>query len=134
MAHFALLDSNNIVTFVTVGRDEDNEVDISTRTGQTYKKTSYNTRGGIHYGQDGQPDNGVAFRANYAGIGYTYDSTNDVFYAPKPYASWTIGAPTWVWQAPVPYPTNGKTYTWNETNQTWNVVVVEGQTNIQSAI
>jgi hypothetical protein len=133
MAHFALLDSNNIVTFVTVGRDEDNEVDISTRTGQTYKKTSYNTRGGIHYGQDGQPDNGVAFRANYAGIGYTYDSTNDVFYAPKPYASWTIGAPTWVWQAPVPYPTNGKTYTWNETNQTWNVVVVEGQTNIQSA-
>jgi hypothetical protein len=133
MAHFALLDSNNIVTFVTVGRDEDNEVDISTRTGQTYKKTSYNTRGGIHYGQDGQPDNGVAFRANYAGLGYTYDSTNDVFYAPKPYASWTIGAPTWVWQAPVPYPTNGKTYTWNETNQTWNVVVVEGQTNIQSA-
>ena len=133
MAHFALVDSNNIVTFVTVGRDEDNEVDISTRTGQTYKKTSYNTRGGIHYGQDGQPDNGVAFRANYAGLGYTYDSTNDVFYAPKPYASWTIGAPTWVWQAPVPYPTNGKTYTWNETNQTWNVVVVEGQTNIQSA-
>lgn len=133
MAHFALLDSNNIVTFVTVGRDEDNEVDISTRTGQTYKKTSYNTRGGIHYGQDGQPDNGVAFRANYAGLGYTYDPTNDVFYAPKPYASWTIGAPTWVWQAPVPYPTNGKTYTWDETNQTWNVVVVEGQTNIQSA-
>jgi len=133
MAHFALLDSNNIVTFVTVGRDEDNEVDISTRTGQTYKKTSYNTRGGIHYGQDGQPDNGVAFRANYAGLGYTYDPTNDVFYAPKPYASWTIGAPTWVWQAPVPYPTNGKTYTWDETNQTWNVVLVEGQTNIQSA-
>lgn len=133
MAHFALLDSNNIVTFVTVGRDEDNEVDISTRTGQMYKKTSYNTRGGIYYGQDGQPDNGVAFRANYAGLGYTYDPTNDVFYAPKPYASWTIGAPTWVWQAPIPYPTNGKTYTWDETNQTWNVVVVEGQTNIQSA-
>jgi hypothetical protein len=133
MAHFALLDPNNTVIFVTVGRDEDNEVDISARTGQTYKKTSYNTRGGIHYGQDGQLDNGVAFRANYAGLGYTYDPTNDVFYAPKPYASWTIGAPTWVWQAPIPYPTNGKTYTWDETNQTWNVVLVEGQTNIQSA-
>jgi hypothetical protein len=132
MAHFALLDPNNTVIFVTVGRDEDDEVELSRRTGQTYKKTSYNTRGGVHYGQDGQPDNGIAFRGNYAGLGYIYDSTNNVFYAPKPYASWTIGAPTWLWQAPVPYPTDGKTYSWNENNKTWNVVVVEGQTDIHN--
>jgi len=82
-------------------------------------QTSYNTRGGIHYGQDGQPDGGVALRGNYAGIGYTYDSVNDVFYAPQPYPSWTISAPTWEWQPPVPYPLTGGPYTWDETTQTW---------------
>ena len=82
-------------------------------------QTSYNTRGGIHYGQDGQPDGGVALRGNYAGIGYTYDSVNDVFYAPQPYPSWIISAPTWEWQAPVPYPTDGNNYIWDETTQTW---------------
>ena len=134
MAHFALLDSNNTVIFVTAGRDEDNEVDISKRTGQTYKRTSYNTRGGIHYGLNGQPDDGAAFRGNYAGIGYTYDSEHDVFYAPRPFPSWTIGAPTWLWTAPVTYPTDGKTYRWDEVNQQWVEVVVEGQTPVQSAI
>lgn len=84
-----------------------------------YVQTSYNTRGGIHYGQDGQPDGGVALRGNYAGIGYTYDSVNDVFYAPQPYPSWIISAPTWEWQAPVPYPLTGGPYTWDETTQTW---------------
>lgn len=82
-------------------------------------ETSYNTRGGVHYGQDGQPDGGVALRANYAGIGYTYDAINDVFYAPQPYPSWIISAPTWEWQAPVPYPSTGGPYTWDEATQTW---------------
>ena len=82
-------------------------------------QTSYNTRGGIHYGQNGQPDGGIALRANYAGIGYTYNSTDDVFYAPQPYSSWTISAPTWEWQAPTPYPTDGKMYKWNETTLSW---------------
>ena len=82
-------------------------------------QTSYNTRGGIHYGQDGQPDGGVALRANYAGIGYTYDAINDVFYAPQPYPSWIISAPTWEWQAPVPYPSTGGPYTWDEATQSW---------------
>ena len=85
----------------------------------TWIQTSYNTRGGVHYGQDGQPDGGVALRANYAGIGYTYDAINDVFYAPQPYPSWTISAPTWEWQPPVPYPSTGGPYTWDETTQTW---------------
>ena len=60
-------------------------------------QTSYNTHGNIHYGQDGQPDGGVALRANYAGIGYTYDSVNDVFYAPDPGAGWVLDDQTWLW-------------------------------------
>jgi len=140
MAHFAKLDSNNIVIFVTVGRDEDNEVDISARTGHTYKSTSYNTRGGVHYGQDGQPDNGVALRANYAGLGYIYDATNDVFYAPRPTdrnnivcESWTISAPTWIWTPPTPMPTDNNKYGWDETTQSWVVYTTQNETPIQSA-
>ena len=116
MAHFAKIDSNNIVTFVTVGRDEDNgkETDISSRTGDTYKQTSYNTRGNIHYGQDGNADGGVALRGNYAGIGYTYDTDNDVFYAPQPYASWTLDTDTWQWVCPLTYPDDDKMYYWDE--------------------
>ena len=85
----------------------------------TWIQTSYNTRGGVHYGQDGQPDGGVALRANYAGIGYTYDQASDVFYAPQPYPSWTISAPTWLWEAPVPYPSTGGPYTWDEATLSW---------------
>jgi hypothetical protein len=88
----------------------------------TWLQTSYNTRGGIHYGPDGQPDGGVALRANYAGIGYTYDQTNDVFYAAQPYPSWLISAPTWEWQAPVPYPTDGGDYVWDEATLSWVLV------------
>lgn len=87
-----------------------------------FYQTSYNTRGGVHYGQDGQPDGGVALRGNYAGIGDTYDQVNDVFYAPQPYPSWTISAPTWEWQAPVPYPATGGPYQWDEATQTWVAV------------
>jgi hypothetical protein len=82
-------------------------------------QTSYNTRGGVHYGADNQPDGGSALRANYAGIGYTYDQTHDVFYANQPYPSWTISAPAWQWQAPVPYPTGGGNYRWDESTTSW---------------
>jgi hypothetical protein len=88
-------------------------------------QTSYNTRGGIYYIPDTNtpdPDQSKALRANYAGIGYTYDSVNDVFYAPQPFPSWTIGPPTWIWQPPVAYPNDGKTYTWDETTQSWVLV------------
>jgi len=84
-----------------------------------YIQTSYNTRGGVHYGQDGQPDGGVALRANYAGVGHTYDHEHDVFYAPQPFPSWTISAPNWIWQAPVAAPQNDKDYRWDETVQNW---------------
>jgi hypothetical protein len=88
-------------------------------------QTSYNTHGGIHYGPDGKPDGGVALRANYAGVGFTLDTSVvtdgvvGVFYAPQPFPSWVISAPTWEWQAPVPYPSSGGPYVWDEATQSW---------------
>ena len=124
MAHFALLDENNIVTFVTVGRDEDDgkEAELSARTGQVYKQTSYNTRGGVYYTPDTSepdPDQSKAFRKNYAGTGYEYRSDIDGFVPPKPYPSWILNETTGLWDAPVPYPTDGKNYTWDEDTQSW---------------
>ena len=122
MAHFAKLDSNNVVIFVTVGRDEDNgkEAELTARTGDVYKQTSYNTRGGVHY-TDGTPsaDQSKAFRKNYAGLGYTYDADRDAFIPPKPFNSWVLNETTCLWDAPVPYPTDGKRYTWDEATTSW---------------
>jgi hypothetical protein len=124
MAHFALLDENNIVTFVTVGRDEDDgkEAELSARTGQTYKQTSYNTRGGVYYLPNSNtpgPDQSKAFRKNYAGLGYTYDNVIDGFIPPKPYPSWLLNTTTGLWDPPIPYPTDGKSYEWDEATQSW---------------
>ena len=117
MAHFAKVE-NGIVTQVIVA--EQDVIDSGLfGSPSSWVQTSYNTRGGVHYGQDNQPDGGVALRANYAGIGHTYDAQNDVFYAPQPYPSWTISAPTWIWQAPTAYPTDGKLYSWNEPTTSW---------------
>lgn len=91
-------------------------------------QTSYNTYGNVHYGQNGQPDGGVALRANYAGIGYTLDTTVvqngviGVFYAPQPYPSWNLNTQTYEWQAPVPYPNDGKVYDWDEATLSWVLV------------
>lgn len=82
-------------------------------------QTSYNSFGGVHYGDDGKPDGGEALRANYAGIGDIYDSVNDVFYVPQPYPSWLISAPTWQWQAPISMPQDGKRYYWDEAALNW---------------
>ncbi len=120
MAHYAFLDDNNIVTEVIVGRDEsdgtDYEVVYGNFRGQTCKRTSYNTYGNAH------SDSGTPFRGNYAGIGYTYDETNDVFYAPKPYDSWVLDETKWIWKAPVDYPSDGKEYNWNEETTSWDEV------------
>jgi hypothetical protein len=91
-------------------------------------QTSYNTHGNVHYGQDGQPDGGVALRANYAGIGYTLDTTVvqdgvvGVFYAPQPYPSWSLNTQTYEWDAPVPYPKSGGPYEWDEATQSWVLI------------
>ena len=92
MSHFAKVE-NNLVTQVIVAEQDF----ISTGAlgdPASWIQTSYNTRGGVHYGQDGNPDGGVALRGNYAGIGYTYDRANDVFYPSQPYPSWIISEAT----------------------------------------
>lgn len=124
MSHFAKLDANNTVVFVTVGRQEDDgkEDELTARTGDVYKQTSYNTYGGIHYDPDTRnpsADQTKAFRKNYAGIGFTYDSVRDAFIPPKPYESWLLNETTCLWDAPVPYPTGEQIYTWNEQTQQW---------------
>jgi hypothetical protein len=121
MSHFAkVLDGKVIQVIVAEPEFFDTFVDSS--PGQ-WIQTSYNTRGGVHYGPDGEPDGGVALRSNYAGIGYTYDATHDVFYAPQPYASWTLNQTTWLWDAPVAYPSDGAAYSWNEATQNWTPVL-----------
>ena len=84
MSHFAEISgSNNIVTRVIVA-EQDFINSGAVGTGSNWIQTSYNTHGGVHYGQDGEPDGGVALRKNYAGVGYTYNSGSDAFISPQP--------------------------------------------------
>jgi hypothetical protein len=127
MSHFAKLDENNLVVFVTVGRQEDDgkENELSQRTGEVYKQTSYNTFGGVHYDPEtGEPsdDQSKAIRKNYAGIGFKYDSQLDAFIPPKPFDSWLLNEETCQWHSPIPYPSDGFTYAWNETELDWELL------------
>ena len=130
MAHYAFLNDNNIVTEVITGVDEDQKDDLpegfdswedwyADFRGQTCKRTSYNTIANEHTGE------GTAYRGNYAGIGYTYDSENDVFYAPKPYSKWVLNESSWTWEAPEEYPDDGKDYIWNDNKGEWEEIVEE---------
>ena len=126
MSHFAKLDQNNIVIFVTVGRQEDDgkEAELSERTGDIYKQTSYNTSGGVYLDpitREPAADQSKAFRKNYAGLGYYYDEALDAFIPPKPFDSWILDEETCRWNAPAPYPTDGGQYTWNEAALTWDL-------------
>ena len=122
MAHYAKLNAENYVVFITVARNEDEhrEIEITQQTGEIYKRTSYNTSGGVHY-TNGEPsqDQSKAFRKNYAGIGYYYDSIRDAFIPPKPYPSWILNEQTCLWESPIPYPNDGNTYQWNEETSNW---------------
>jgi hypothetical protein len=118
MAHYAFLNESNIVTEVIVGKNEgeegtDWEVHYGNFRGQTCKRTSYNTSGGVHSG------GGTPYRKNYAGIGYTYDASRDAFIPPKPYPSWLLDEATCLWEAPVPMPDGNKLYTWDEALGGW---------------
>jgi len=125
MSHFAKLDENNLVTFVTVGRQEDDglEEELNARTGDVYRQTSYNTYGGVHY-TDGEPsaDQSKALRYNYAGIGYSYDATRDAFIPPQPFPSWVLDEATSLWVAPIDYPADGGQYVWDEQAGDWEEV------------
>jgi len=115
MAHYAKVE-NGIVTQVIVAEQEFiNSGYVGEPT--DWVQTSYNTHGNQH--PEGRP-----LRGNYAGIGYTYDSVNDVFYASQPYPSWTLNNTTWTWEAPVAMPTDGKIYKWNESITNWEEVTL----------
>jgi len=122
MAHFAQLDDANIVTNVIVIADSDvaNEA-----AGIAFCKALLGND--TNWVQTSYNDN-IRFR--YAGIGYTYDTTNDVFYRPNPYASWTLNTSTWDWDAPVALPddegyddeddpTEYVSYEWDEASTSW---------------
>jgi hypothetical protein len=120
MSHFAKLDKNNVVIFVTVGRQEDDglEAELTARTGDVYKQTSYNTHGGVHL------LGGTPLRKNYAGVGFSYDETRDAFIPPQPYASWVLDEDTCLWVAPIAYPAEG-VYVWDEEAGDWVEVTDE---------
>ena len=118
MAHFAQIDENNIVSRVLVIEQEMVDTGLWGDPA-TWVQTSYNTRGGVHYSSDNLPDGGIAMRKNFAGIGYTYDSIRDAFYAPQPYPSWVLNEDSCIWEAPVTYPDDGKMYLWDETTTNW---------------
>jgi len=135
MAHYAFIDVDNTVTEVIVGRDENETVDgvsdweahYGDFRGQTCVRTSYNTRGGVHY-TDGEPseDQSQAFRFNYAGIGFTYDEARDAFIPPQPYASWVLDEATCLWVAPIAYPAEG-VHVWDEQAGDWVEVQDEAE-------
>ena len=119
MSHFAEINNDGIVQRVIVA--EQDFIDSGTvGDANNWVQTSYNTRGGIHYDPNSnEPDGGVALRKNYAGIGYTYDKTRDAFIEPKPYPSWELNEDTCQWNAPTPYPDDGKEYNWDEDTTSW---------------
>jgi hypothetical protein len=111
MSHFAKV-VNGTVTQVIVAEAEFFNTFVDSSPGE-WIQTSYNTYGGQH------TLGGTPLRKNYAGIGFTYDRTKDAFIPPKPYASWTLNDETCLWESPTPYPTDGKSYSWNEETTSW---------------
>jgi hypothetical protein len=119
MANFAQIDGNNIVQQVLV--IDQSEIDTGNwGDPATWIQTSYNTRGGIYYTPNTStpdPDQSKAFRKNFAGIRYTWDGVG--FIPPKPFSSWVMNSFSYLWEAPVPYPTDGKVYVWDESTTSW---------------
>ena len=118
MAHYAFLNEQNIVTEVITGINETEliegltpEIWYGNFRGQKCVRTSYNTSGGVH------ANGGTPLNKNYAGIGYTWDGTG--FAAPQPFPSWKLNADSYLWEAPIPMPTDGKLYNWDETTLAW---------------
>jgi hypothetical protein len=117
MAHFAQLDTNNVVTQVIVVHN--NELLDANGVESEAKGASFCQS---LFGADTiwvQTSYNANFRKNYAGIGYSYDPARDAFIPPKPYPSWVLNEDTCQWQAPFPYPTDGGSYYWDEATQSW---------------
>jgi len=111
MSHFAKVE-NGVVTQVIVAEHSFISSGVVGNPGD-WVQTSYNTAAGEH------KLGGTPLRGNYAGIGHIYDKDKDVFYAPQPFASWTLNETTWTWEAPSAMPTDDKRYTWDEATTSW---------------
>lgn len=116
MSHFAKVENGIVTEVLVISQDEVNTGLFGDPL--LFVQTSYNTRGGVHYNQQGEPD-GPGLRKNYAGIGYSYDPVLDAFIPPQPYPSWSLNTQTCLWDPPVPYPNDGKTYIWDEDTLSW---------------
>ena len=113
MSHFAKINENNIVTQVIIA-----EQDFINIIEGEWIQTSYNTYGGKHL------LGGTPLRYNYAGIGYIYNREYDAFHAPQPYNSWILNKETFIWEPPIPYPTDGKMYNWDESITNWKEIIL----------
>jgi hypothetical protein len=109
MAHYAQVKNGIVVNVIVAEQD----VIDSGLFGTGWLQTSYNTHGNQH--PEDRP-----LRGNFAGVDYTYDATNDVFYAPQPYPSWTLNTTTWLWESPVPKPDG--LFVWNESITNWETI------------
>lgn len=131
MAHWAEIDENNTVTRVLVGDNNDPAGDegyqwLVDNLGGTWVKTSYNAIGGKRRDPEtNEITEEAGFRKNYAGIGYTWDSSRDAFIPPKPFNSWILNEDTCLWDAPTPMPTDGQLYRWVEEDLNWQLVSME---------
>ena len=137
MAHFALVKDNEVINVVKAELDWIEAQPLL--DGCYYVQTSYNTRGNVHYGPDGEPDGGVALRGNYAKRGHIYDQENDVFYDNPPYMSWTLSRETWEWVPPIPRPIELELdgsciHRWNEDNQKWDKFIFDEVTNREKLV
>lgn len=123
MGHFAKV-TDGKVTQVIVAEQEFFETYVDNSPGE-WIQTSYNTRGGVHYqpnSQEPSADQSKALRKNYAGIGYTYDRERDAFIPPQTYPSWVLDEASCLWNAPIPYPSEGGPFSWDEATQSWVLV------------
>ena len=132
MGHYAKIIDNKVVKVIVATQDfilkyNDGDPELTIYP-SSWVKTSYNTRGGVHY----QPntsmpseDQSKALRKNYAGIGYTYDEARDAFIPPKPFDSWALNEETCLWDPPVAYPEDGKMYNWNESTLDWEEIIID---------
>ena len=119
MAHFAKLDENNIVTEVLV---VNNEVLLKTDGTESEYKGKVFLNGLFGNATWVQTSYNGNFRKQYAGVGFTYDETNDVFIVPQPFNSWSLDE-NFDWQPPTPYPTDGNNYQWNAETLSWDQYV-----------
>lgn len=125
MSHFAKVLNGKVIQ-VIVADETFFSTFVDTSPGE-WIQTSYNTRGNIHYGQDGKPDGLPPFRGNYAMIGGTWDAVDQVFCDPQPYPSWTLDRQSWIWVPPVPYPADPQDYRWDEATLSWVLITPTGQ-------